>query len=60
MAGDSIVGHASSSEVGQAAYTMLQTCVIERGMGGLAFNLGKSVYHSKSACFCSILIVLTV
>lgn len=45
LAKDSVVGHASSTEIGQAAHTMLQACVIERGMGGLAFNLGKSEYH---------------
>ena len=36
-----LFGHASSTEIGQAAFTMLQVCVVERGMGGLAFNLGE-------------------
>ncbi|CAF9924440.1 hypothetical protein IMSHALPRED_006196 [Imshaugia aleurites] len=34
------VGRASSYEIGQAAYTMLQTCVVERGMGGMAYDIG--------------------
>lgn len=38
---DAIFGHASPSEIGQAACTMLQTCVIERGMGGMAMNIGE-------------------
>ena len=36
-----ISGQATSIEIGQAAYTMLQTCVIERGMGGMASNIGE-------------------
>lgn len=35
------IGHASSTEIGQAAFTMLQACVVERGMGGMALNIGK-------------------
>lgn len=42
------VGHASSSEVGQAAFTMLQACVVERGIGGEAYNIGKSYDHVMS------------
>ncbi len=33
-------GHASATEVGQAAYTLLQTCVIEKGVGGIAGDIG--------------------
>ena len=36
-----ISGRASASEVGHAAFTVLQTCVIERGMGGMAFDIGE-------------------
>ena len=36
-----ISGHASGTEVGQAAFTLLQTCVIERGMGGVAYKIGE-------------------
>ena len=36
-----IIGHASSQQIGQAAYTMLQACVVERGMGGMAYNIGE-------------------
>ncbi len=35
------IGHASATQIGQAAYTTLQTCVIERGMGGVATNIGE-------------------
>jgi len=42
------VGHASPSEVGQAAFTMLQACVVERGIGGEAYNIGKSYDHVMS------------
>ncbi|CAD6589690.1 MAG: hypothetical protein ASARMPRED_004173 [Alectoria sarmentosa] len=37
---DAVSGRATSTEIGQAAFTLLQTCVIERGMGGMAFNIG--------------------
>ncbi|KAL9069082.1 MAG: hypothetical protein Q9161_005729 [Pseudevernia consocians] len=40
LSAGAISGHASPTEVGQAAYTLLQTCVIERGTGGMAFNIG--------------------
>ena len=36
------IGHATATQVGTAAYTLLQTCVIERGMGGLALDIGES------------------
>lgn len=36
-----IIGHASPSQIGSAALTMLQTCVIERGMGGIAYDIGE-------------------
>ncbi len=36
-----ISGKASSTEIGVAAFTMLQTCVVERGVGGMAFNIGE-------------------
>ena len=38
---DAISGKASPTEIGLAAFTMLQTCVVERGMGGMAFNIGE-------------------
>lgn len=36
-----VSGHASGNEVGRAAWQLLQTCVVERGMGGVAFNIGE-------------------
>ena len=38
---DAVVGHASATQVTQAGGQLLQTCVIERGVGGLAYDLGK-------------------
>lgn len=31
---------ASSEQVGNAAYTLLHECVIKRGVGGIAANIG--------------------
>ena len=36
-----VSGRASGTEIGEAAATMLQACVVERGMGGIAFNIGE-------------------
>ena len=36
-----ISGRASSTEISEAAYTMLQVCVVERGMGGIALKIGE-------------------
>ena len=36
-----MVGHASPQEIARAAAQLLRTCVIERGMGGLAFLIGE-------------------
>ena len=33
-------GHASSKQVGQAGYVVFQRCVVERGIGGIAENVG--------------------
>ena len=41
LAKDAVVGHASANEVARAGGTILQACVIERGSGGLAYNLGE-------------------
>ncbi|KAF6227108.1 hypothetical protein HO133_008549 [Letharia lupina] len=40
LSAGAISGKASPTEIGQAALVTLQTCVIERGMGGMAFNIG--------------------
>ncbi|CAF9905584.1 MAG: hypothetical protein ALECFALPRED_001037 [Alectoria fallacina] len=37
---DAVIGRATSTEIGQAAFTLLQTCVVERGMGGMAYDIG--------------------
>ena len=36
-----ISGKASSTEIGAAGITMPQTCVVERGVGGMAVNIGE-------------------
>ena len=33
-------GHASMTQVGQAAYTIFQHCVIDKGVGGIAADIG--------------------
>lgn len=35
-----VSGHASSIEIGHAAYTTFQSCVVKRGVGGVASNIG--------------------
>lgn len=37
-----VTGHASSTEIGQAAYALYQRCVVEKGIGGIAANIGTS------------------
>ena len=41
LAKGAVVGHASSVQVTGVGATLLQTCVIERGVGGMGFNIGK-------------------
>ena len=41
LAKDAILGHASSTQVGRAAYTLLHRCVIAKGLGGIAASLGE-------------------
>lgn len=38
-----VTGHASSTQMVQAAYTLLQTCVVGRGLGGIAADIGTSI-----------------
>ncbi|KAM0796442.1 hypothetical protein BDR22DRAFT_525996 [Usnea florida] len=55
-----VSGHASSTEIGQAAYTTFQLCVVQRGVGGVASNIGpmRSNIDSRTPveflclCFC--------
>lgn len=36
-----VLGHASSTEIGEAGMTLLQTCVVQRGTGGMASDIGE-------------------
>ena len=38
-----VTAQASSAELGAAAYTIFQTCVVDQGVGGLATDIGASV-----------------
>ena len=40
---NAVVGHAAPKEVVGAAAQLLQHCVVERGMGGLAYDIGKTI-----------------
>ena len=42
LAAGVVKGQASAVNVGDAGSVMLQACVIERGTGGVAFNIGQS------------------
>ncbi|CAD6591849.1 MAG: hypothetical protein ASARMPRED_005786 [Alectoria sarmentosa] len=35
-----VTGHVSSTQIGQAAYALYQRCVVERGVGGIAADVG--------------------
>ena len=39
-----VKGHASPTQVGQAAYTLFQRCVVDRGVGAIAANIGASLF----------------
>lgn len=41
LAKGAVIGHASATEIFRAGAQILQTCVIERGMGGLAYDIGE-------------------
>ena len=43
---------ASSKQMGQAAYTLFQRCVVEKGLGGIADNIGVSSLLSICLTFC--------
>jgi len=36
-----VLGHARATDIAQAGAQVLQSCIIERGKGGRAYNLGK-------------------
>ncbi len=37
-----VTGTISSTQMGQAAYTLFQRCVVEKGLGGIAADVGTS------------------
>lgn len=41
LANDAMSGHASSTEFGQAGFTMFQECVIKYGYGGVVTKIGE-------------------
>ena len=45
LASDVTSGHASATQLGGAAYTLFHRCVIEKGIGGIAANLGKLLFR---------------
>lgn len=44
---------ASSEQIGNAAYTLLHECVIKRGVGGIAANIGMLDASGGCNCFWS-------
>lgn len=51
-----VTGHASSTQLAQAAYALYQRCVVEKGIGGIAVDIGaclisyyKCAYHAASS-----------
>ena len=45
-------GHASSTELGRAAYTLFERCVVDKGTGGVAVEIGTflSSFHVWMTC----------
>lgn len=41
LAEGAVTARASPREVGNAAYTLFQECVVKRGMGGIAGDIGQ-------------------
>lgn len=44
---------ASSTQMGEAGYTLFQKCVVERGLGGIATNIGVSSSLKTLLTFCT-------
>lgn len=44
-----VTGHASSTQIGQAAYTLFQRCVVDRGFGAIAAQIGTSLFMYQRA-----------
>lgn len=43
-----VTGRASSTQIRQAAYTLFERCVIEKGIGGIAADIGACSFSSQS------------
>ena len=41
LARGAVLGHASATDITKAGAQLLQNCVVERGVGGMAYNIGK-------------------
>ena len=39
-----VTAHTSVTQMAQAAYTLFQRCVVDKGIGGIAANIGESVF----------------
>ena len=46
-----VTAKASMTQIGQAAYVLFQRCVVEKGLGGIAADIGASVFPYKLAWF---------
>lgn len=44
-----MTGHASSTQLVRAAYTLFQKCVVEKGLGGIAADIGTWLFPSSSS-----------
>lgn len=44
---------ASPTQMGEAGYTLFQSCVVERGLGGIATNIGVSSSLKPLLTFCT-------
>lgn len=43
-----VTGHASSTQMGQAAYIIFERCVLEKGVGGIAADIGAFEFPFNS------------
>ena len=45
-----VTAHASSTQMAQAAYALFQRCVVERGVGGIAVDIGACLISLLQVC----------
>lgn len=45
-----VTGHVSSTQMAQSAYTLFQRCVLEKGIGGIAADIGTSLVLPLQIC----------